>query len=132
MSEIVNKVQGVVQWIGEDCQVSEKTKKRSVLVATSGNYPQDLLITAINAKTSIFDALEKGAECIFHININGRKWVKDSKTQTDNFGNPRVFMDLTCWKVDILTNVDDAGGTPFVDQNQVFEDTHAEDDDMPF
>jgi len=84
--------------IGDTQQVSEKFKKRDLIVIeeSNPNYPQVLQFQATQDKVNLLDELREGDEVTIHFNLNGREFTKDGKTS--------VFNSLNIWKLDINKN----------------------------
>lgn len=74
MSEII-KVTGKVHSIGKVQIVSDKFKKREIVIQTKdGNYPEHRLIQFTNDKTRLLDTIAPGMDVSININMKGRLW----------------------------------------------------------
>jgi len=69
------EVKGTIKVIFDTVQVSEKFKKRDVVISTSEQYRQDISIQFVQDKTSILDKYKVGQSVTVGININGRSWT---------------------------------------------------------
>lgn len=87
------QLKGKVKRIGETEQVSEKFKKRELVITTEENpqYPQHISIQATQDKVVMFDNLLPGDEVTAHINIRGKEYEKD--------GVVKYFNTLECWSL---------------------------------
>lgn len=116
MSELTETV--IVKRVGETQQVSEKFKKREVVVETKDeNYPQTLLFQGVQDMCEKLDELRAGDDITIRYNLRGREY-------TDKAGKVSVFNTLQIWKFDI-------NQTASAEQSQV--PVNEEDvDDLPF
>ena len=93
MSEII-KVTGKVHSIGKEQIVSEKFKKREiVLETTQGNYKNHRVIQFTNDKTGLLDNAKVGTEVTININLKGRLW-------TGNDGIEKCFNTDEGWTIE--------------------------------
>lgn len=114
------EVKGKVIAVGKAQQVTEKLKKRT-LVVEHGDNPQYLeqnQFEAINDRCNLLDELRAGDEVNVHFNLRGRSYVgKD--------GNKGWFNSLNIWKCDVLKTTAQKTYTPPSAQDNP-------DDDLPF
>lgn len=93
MSEII-KVTGKVHSIGKEQIVSEKFKKREiVLETTQGNYKNHRLIQFTNERTGLLDNARLGMDVTININLKGRLW-------TGNDGIEKCFNTDEGWSIE--------------------------------
>lgn len=120
------EVEGVVTLVQETTVVSEKFKKRGIVVETTDQYPQKILIEFQQDKVSLLDGINFQDLVKVHINLRGREWTSPQ-------GEVRYFNTIVGWKIDV-TDAANATGTPeslsSVAGNQGVP--VAEDDDVPF
>lgn len=113
------EIKGKVINIGKAQQVTDKLKKRT-LVVEHGDNPQYLeqnQFEAINDRCNLLDELRAGDEVNVHFNLRGRSYVgKD--------GNKGWFNSLNLWKVDVLKTT-----SASVSPKAAEEDNQ---DDLPF
>jgi len=83
-----------IKSIGSTQEVSDKFKKRELIVTYSENphYPETLKFEATQDKVSILDGLNIGDHVEVHFNLRGREW-------TNKDGVVSVFNTLGVWKV---------------------------------
>ncbi len=79
---------GKVHRIGQIENISDKFKKRELILEIPGQYPQFIKFEAVQDKVSLLDGLRPGQDINVHFNLNGR----ESK---GNFYNT-----LQVWKVE--------------------------------
>jgi hypothetical protein len=113
------EIKGTVKVIGETQQVSDKFKKREIVVTTeNGEYPQHITLQFTQDKCNLVDKLVKGADATFHINLRGKEY------QTKQ-GETKYFNSIECWKIDSVVVSTDKDGSQSVPQFQ-------QADDLPF
>ena len=98
--------------LGETKQVSDKFKKRDIVIETSGEYPQTILLELHQDKVSIGDTLNIGDNINCSYDLRGRKW-------TNPEGIDKYFNTITCWKIES-------------DNPTKEESTESVTDDLPF
>ena len=87
------EVKGTIKVIFETVQVSEKFKKRDVVISTQEQYSQDISIQFVQDKTSILDKYKVGQSVTVGININGRSWKSPQ-------GEVKYFNTINGWRID--------------------------------
>lgn len=86
------EVKGKVKLVTEVIEISEKFKKREIVVTTNEQYPQDIILQATQDRVNLLDGLEDGQDVTVHFNLRGRAW------------NEKHFNSLEVWKVDKASN----------------------------
>lgn len=115
------ELKGTVVHIGKTQQVTEKLKKRELIIEDASNpqYKEEIKFEAVNDKCAAMDELRVGDEVNVHFNLRGRPY-------TDKSGNKAWFNSLGVWKFDVLRTTPQQTYTPPSAQS-------AEDlDDLPF
>lgn len=109
------KLQGKVKLVGQTEQVSDKFKKRELVITTNDNptYPQHISVQCTNDKCVMLDNLSVGSEVSLEINLRGREWTSPS-------GQIKYFNTIECWKLDVISSAPDVKSAP------------VQDDDLPF
>jgi len=100
------EIKGQVIFVGPTQQVTDKLKKREVVVQYAENptYPEEIKFEAVNDKCAALDELRAGDEVNVHFNLRGRSY-------TDKAGKKAWFNSLGLWKYDILkTSANNPGG----------------------
>lgn len=116
------EIKGTVVAIGETQQVTEKFKKRDLIVEYAENptYPETIKFEANQNTCDKLDELRVGDNITVHFNLRGRAWK-------DKTGKDQYFNTLNIWRFDInqttaepmkennvLSNYsDDSGDLPF-------------------
>ena len=89
------EIKGTVKLVGETVEVSEKFKKRELVITVPDDkYPQHITMQATQDKVSMLDNLPEGTEVTAHINIRGREWTSPQ-------GEVKHFNTIEVWKLDV-------------------------------
>lgn len=90
-------LKGKVKLVGQTEAVSDKFKKRELVITTNENptYPQYITVQCTNDKCVMLDNLSVGTEVSLEINLRGREWKSPQ-------GDTRYFNTIECWKVDVI------------------------------
>ena len=91
------KLQGKIKLVGETEQVSDKFKKRELVITTNDNptYPQHISVQCTNDKCVMLDNLSVGTEVSLEINLRGREWTSPN-------GQVKYFNTIEVWKLDVI------------------------------
>ena len=133
------EVTGRIHLIKPTELISDKFKKRDVLITIDSKYPQNVLFQLVQDNCEILDAFSEGDNVKAQVNLLGREW-KNPKTEI-----VQHFNTLQIWSI-IL-----ADGVGELKNNNTFEakgskvegnierrfqdeaiDNMTEDDDLPF
>lgn len=117
------QLSGKVHEIGQTVVVSDKFKKRELIIEYADNpsYPEFIKFEATQDKISLFDSLSVGQNVEVLFNLRGKPY-------TDKNGKTTYFNSLVVWKVNAGQSNPSAGITPSVDFNTL----QPEEDDLPF
>lgn len=130
------EVTGILVEIFDEVQISEKFRKRDIVVRVDHNtaYPQDVCFQLTQTRTDICDSIPKGVEVIVSFNLRGRRYEKDGKVS--------YFNTLDCWKIQSTQPVvkqqqqRKENQTPTQNTQEFRPDIHTytanPDDDLPF
>ena len=90
------EIRATVIAIGETQQVTEKFKKRDLIVEYAENptYPEQVKFEANQAGCDKLDELRAGDDITVHFNLRGRAWK-------DKSGVNQYFNTLNVWKFDL-------------------------------
>ena len=86
------KVQGTITEIFDTQEVSDKFKKREVVIKTDDQYPQELLIQFTQTKCEALNTYKVGDSVTIDINLRGRRW-------TNKEGVDKFFNTIEGWKI---------------------------------
>jgi hypothetical protein len=119
-------IKGKVHEIGEVVTVSDKFKKRELIVEYAENptYPEFIKFEAVQDKVSLFDNVKVGDQVELFFNLRGRPW-------TDKNGKTAYFNSLVAWRINILGGSETAAATPEY-AAPVDISSAPEEDDLPF
>lgn len=112
-------LKGSIKMIGDIQQVSDSFKKREfVILDESGQYPQTILLQAVQDRVELLDKLKVGDNVETTFFLRGREWTNPKD------GSVRYFNTLDTWKIE------KAGQTTASDNPETF--VAEGDDDLPF
>ena len=91
------EIEGILKVIKDEQQVSDKFKKREIVVTTDETYPQHILIELNQDKCNMVDNRNVGDKVKVHVNIRGRVWEDKTK------GVDRYFNTIQGWKIELIS-----------------------------
>ena len=121
-------IKGKVHEISEVITVSEKFKKRELVVeyAENPSYPEYVKFEALQDKVNLSDNLKVGDQIELFFNLRGRPW-------TDKNGKTQYFNTLSVWRLNVLGASEAAAATPeYAPPVDIAADPGTEDSDLPF
>ncbi len=121
-------IKGKVHEVGEVITVSEKFKKREIVVEYAENptYPEFIKMEAIQDKVNLFDQVKVGDQVEVFFNLRGRPW-------TDKNGKTQYFNTLSVWRLNILGGAESAPASPaYAPPVDIAAAPGEEDSDLPF
>lgn len=88
------EVKGLIHHIGETQAISDKFKKRDIVLTLdpNGKYPQYVSFQVTQDKCSVLDEYKLGDEVNVHFNLRGREY--------NDVKGIRYFNTLEIWKLD--------------------------------
>jgi hypothetical protein len=121
-------IKGKVHEVSEVITVSEKFKKREVVIefAENPSYPEYVKLEAVQDKVNLLDTVKVGDQVEVFFNLRGRPW-------TDKNGKTQYFNTLSVWRLNVLGGA--AIATPPTPEFAAPADLSAEpgaEDDLPF
>ena len=84
-------VTGVLIHIGETLEFDSGFLKRTIVVKTAGDYPQEIPMDLVKGRAVLADRHIPGDQVTAHFNLRGN----ESKTQPG-----RWFVNLNCWRIE--------------------------------
>jgi hypothetical protein len=87
------EVSGKIKLVNATQVVSDKFSKRTLVVVTNDQYPQEIEIQFTQDKCALLDGLSVGAEVTIGVNLRGRMW-------TNPQGEDKYFNTIEGWKID--------------------------------
>ena len=109
---------GKVKVINADIQVSATFKKSELVITTSEQYPQHILIEFPQDKSDLIDKCKVGDDVKVHINVRGRAWENPQ-------GETKYFNSIHGWRIEKIESEPQA---PKPTYSEVIE----EEADLPF
>ena len=88
----MSNVLGTIKVINETQNVTSSYKKRELVVTTSEQYPQHILIEFGQDKCDVLNNFKVGDSVDVSINIRGREW-------TNPQGEVKYFNSIQGWKI---------------------------------
>lgn len=86
------EIKGVIKKYGPVVQVSEKFKKREVIITTDEQYPQDLAIQFNQDNVFLIEEYKVGEQVVVGYNLRGREW-------TNPQGEVKYFNTIEGWRI---------------------------------
>lgn len=117
------EVVGKIKVVSDVLQVSDKYKKRELVVVTDEQYPQSIMIEFGQDKCDLLNGLNVGDQVTVSINLVGREWVSPQ-------GETKYFNSIKGWRVEkkATTAPDPIPAQPFTPAPVLAEVP----DDLPF
>jgi hypothetical protein len=121
-------VTGILKVKGDTQQVSEKFKKREIVITdNSSQYPQHISFQLVQDKCSIIDQYRVGDEIKVHFNLRGREWTSPQ-------GEIKYFNSLEAWRIE--GNSSGASTSSSGNKSEAVSETSftaaSDGDDLPF
>jgi hypothetical protein len=93
------KLTGTVKQVGDVEQISDKFKKRTLVVTDNSTmYPQHVTFEATQDKTDMLNTISVGDEVEVSFNLKGREYIDK------NTGEVKHFNTIEAWRVEALTS----------------------------
>tara|TARA_R100001463_G_scaffold62012_2_gene114881 strand:- start:93 stop:383 length:291 start_codon:yes stop_codon:yes gene_type:complete len=87
------EVKGKVKMIGDTMEIgSNGFKKREIVVTTSDQYPQHILVEFVQDKCDLLNSFNIGNDVLIYVNLRGREWI-------DSEGRTKYFNSIQGWKI---------------------------------
>lgn len=87
------QIKGSIHFIGETTSVSDKFKKREIVICdNSEKFAQYLSFQFVQDKCNLLDGLNLGEDITINFNLKGREW-------TGKDGQVKYFNSLEGWKI---------------------------------
>jgi hypothetical protein len=121
-------IKGKVHEVGEVITVSDKFKKRELVIEYAENptYPEYVKFEAVQDKVGLLDPLKVGDQVEVFFNLRGRPW-------TDKAGKTQYFNTLAVWRLNVLGAEAAAANTPaYAPPVDIAADPGSDDSDLPF
>ena len=113
------EVSGKVKLVNATQVVSDKFSKRTLVVVTSDQYPQEIEVQFTQDKCGLLDGIRPGQDVTIGVNLRGRMW-------TNPQGEEKYFNTIEGWKIDAV------GQAPQVQSTLTQTPPIELEDDLPF
>ncbi len=87
------EVVGKIKVVNAENLVSEKYKKREVVVVTDEQYPQSIIVEFAQDKCDLLNNYKAGDSVKVYINLRGREWVNPE-------GISKYFNTIQGWRIE--------------------------------
>lgn len=88
------EVVGIIKLVGATQEIGAKGfRKRELVVTTTEDYPQMLMIEFTQDKVDLLNSFEVGQPVKVAINLRGREWINPQ-------GEAKYFNSLQGWKIE--------------------------------
>lgn len=120
------KLTGVIKFIGQPVQVSEKFRKVEFVVTdTTSMYPQDIMFQLTQDKVDLVIPFMEGQEVEVSFNLRGREWTSPT-------GEVKYFNTLEAWRIDSSGPMQTPPQNTPLPQASTELGSPAAEDDLPF
>ena len=123
------ELSGTIYRLSEAQDISEKFRKREVVIKTDDQYPQTIPVEFVQDRIDLLNSYSEGQQVTISINIRGREWTSPK-------GEVRFFVSVQGWRIQPLQQgsaAAPASATAPVAATPAPANTNAtEDDDLPF
>ena len=124
------EISGKIKKIDETKTFGSKGfRKREVVIVTTEQYPQSILVEFIQDKCDLLNNYAEGQDVKISINIRGREW-------TNPQGEVKYFNSIQGWRIEGQSSGDTGAEVPPLDASDAFEPADDfkdnEPDDLPF
>lgn len=93
------ELKGKLKVINGIVQVSEKFKKRDIVISVSdGNYVQDILVQFNQDNAYLVEEFKEGDDIVVGINLRGRAWINPK-------GEEKYFNTIEGWRISVDSSV---------------------------
>lgn len=115
------EIKGKIKKIFETQTFQSGFQKKEMVITTSEQYPQDILIEFYQDKIALLDPLNVGDDVKVSINIRGREWINPE-------GVAKYFNSINGWRIEKDSDAPVAPVAPTVEESL----TEEGDDGLPF
>jgi hypothetical protein len=91
------EIKGTIKVLTPIIEVSEKFKKREIVVTTNETYPQDVIVQFTQVKCDLLNGYQIGQEVNISYNLRGNEY------------NGKYYVQLDGWKIEAVGSVTTPG-----------------------
>ena len=85
------KLNGIIEDLGQTQQITDKLRKRDIILKTGGQYPDYLKCEAINERIGPTESLRVGDYATLNVAIGGRKVTKKDTGENMYFTSLKIL-----------------------------------------
>jgi single-strand DNA-binding protein len=127
------KIEGIIKRIMNEVVISDKFKKRELVIATQSEYPQNIMVEFHQDNCAILNQYAEGELVNVSVNIRGREWINPQ-------GEAKYFNTLQAWRIERIIEESGNAIRPIgnIESNfqedaiQQMNNDMQDDDDLPF
>lgn len=121
------EVSGKIKLIGEEQTFGASGfRKRELVVTTSEQYPQMLMVEFVQDKCDLLNSYQVGQDVKVAINLRGREWINPE-------GVAKYFNSIQGWRIENLqTAAPQNAELPPLEELEAKDLSKSEPDDLPF
>ena len=116
---------GKIKVINAVQQVSASFKKRELVVTTSEQYPQHIMIEFNQDKCDLLNNYKVGQEVKVDINLRGREWINPQ-------GEVKYFNQIQGWRISKTETVSPQSAVETYEAKPIITDGQDESESLPF
>ena len=121
------ELSGTIYRLSEAQDISEKFRKREVVIKTDDRYPQTIPVEFVQDRIDLLNSYSEGQQVTISINIRGREWTSPK-------GEVKFFVSVQGWRIQPLQQGSAAASAtaPVAAMPAPANTNATEDDDLPF
>lgn len=119
------ELNGTVKLVMKEEVVSDRFKKRGLVLTTQEQYPQDIMIEFVQDKTDLLNGFNEGESVTVSINIRGREWKSPQ-------GETKYFTSIQGWRIQRQEAASPGVSAPYTPPTQPGGGGEDTNDDLPF
>jgi single-strand DNA-binding protein len=123
------ELSGTIYRLSEAQDISEKFRKREVVIKTDDQYPQTIPVEFVQDRIDLLNSYSEGQQVTISINIRGREWTSPK-------GEVKFFVSVQGWRIQPLQQGSAAApasaAAPVAATPAPANTNATEDDDLPF
>lgn len=121
------EITGKIKVVNPEQQVSASFRKRELVISTSEEYPQHILVEFTQDKCDLLNNYNIGEAVKVSINLRGREWVNPQ-------GETRYFNSIQGWRIEKMAAEAPSAPMPAAPAFAPFRNLNEDDDEseLPF
>lgn len=123
------ELSGTIYRLSEAQDISDKFRKREVVIKTDDQYPQTIPVEFVQDRIDLLNSYSEGQQVTISINIRGREWTSPK-------GEVKFFVSVQGWRIQPLQQgsaaTPSSSAAPVAASPAPANTNATEDDDLPF